>query len=102
MGESADYFQLRQWPLSDGTGFTDQDVRGANKVAVIGKTTAQQLFGNESPVGQVVRIKNVPFKIVGLLNSKGFSWYGSDQDDVIIMPYTSAMKRVFGVTTLRT
>jgi putative ABC transport system permease protein len=102
LGESPDYFQIRQWPLAAGTIFTEQDVRGANKVAVIGKTTAEQLFGNESPIGQVVRVKNVPFKIVGLLAPKGLSVMGSDQDDVIIMPYTSAMKRVLGVTTLRT
>ncbi|PYJ03295.1 MAG: multidrug ABC transporter substrate-binding protein [Verrucomicrobia bacterium] len=101
LGESPDYFQLRQWPLADGTSFTEQDVRGANKVAVIGKTTAQQLYGNENPLGQIVRIKNVPFTVVGLLSSKGLSVMGSDQDDVIIMPYTSAMKRVLGVTTLR-
>src|SRR3989454_2259190 len=102
LGESPDYFELRQWPLTDGAPFTEQDVRGANKVAVIGKTTAQQLFGSESPIGQIVRIKNVPFMIVGFLAPKGLSVMGSDQDDVIIMPYTSAMKRVLGVTTLRT
>src|ERR1041385_5611338 len=102
LGESPDYFELRQWPLSGGAAFTEQDVRGANKVAVIGKTTAQQLFGSESPIGQIVRIKNVPFMIVGLLAPKGLSVMGSDQDDAIIMPYTSAMKRVLGLTTLRT
>ncbi len=101
LGESPDYFQIRQWPFADGGPFTEQDVRGANKVAVIGKTTARQLYGDESPVGQVVRIKNVPFTIVGLLASKGLSVMGSDQDDVIIVPYTSAMKRIMGVTTLR-
>ena len=101
MGESPDYFEIRQWRLVDGASFTEQDVRGANKVAVIGKTTAQQLFGSENPVGQIIRIKNVPFIVVGLLASKGLSVMGSDQDDVVIVPYTSAMKRVMGVTTVR-
>jgi putative ABC transport system permease protein len=101
LGEGPDYFQIRLWALTEGVSFTEQDVRGANKVCVMGKTTAQQLYGGESPIGQVVRIKNVPFTILGLLTPKGLSVMGSDQDDVIITPYTSAMKRILGVTTLR-
>ena len=101
LGEGPQYFDIRQWPFVDGGPFTDQDVRGANKVAVIGKTTAQQLYGDESPVGQIIRIKNVPFVIVGQLSSKGLSVMGSDQDDVVIIPYTSAMKRLTGTSTLR-
>jgi putative ABC transport system permease protein len=101
MGESADYFDLRQWPLADGAPFTAQDVRGANKVCVIGRTTATQIYGNEDPVGQILRIKNVPFTITGVLTTKGLSPQGVDQDDVVVMPYTSAMKRVIGGTTLR-
>ena len=101
VGEGADYFQLRQWPVVAGAGFTDQDVRSANKVAVIGKTIADQLFPGEDPVGQVLRIKNVPFTIVGQLLAKGLSVQGNDQDDLIIIPYTSAMKRVQHVTMLR-
>ena len=100
-GESADYFDIRQWPLADGAPFTPQDVRSANKVCVIGRTTATQVFGNESPISQVLRIKNVPFTVTGLLIPKGLSVQGVDQDDIIIMPYTSAMKRVSGGTTLR-
>ena len=61
LGESADYFDMRQWPLADGAFFTAQDVRSANKICVIGKTTATQIYGNESPIGQVLRIKGVPF-----------------------------------------
>src|SRR6266480_2601374 len=61
LGESADYFDIRQWPLASGSPFTPQDVRSANKVCVIGKTTASQIFGNEDPIGQTFRIKNVPF-----------------------------------------
>ncbi len=101
MGESAEYFDIRQWPLASGLPFTPQDVRSANKVAVIGKTTATQIFGNDDPVGQTIRVKNVPFTVVGVLTPKGLSAQGNDQDDVIIMPYTSAMKRVTGGTTLR-
>jgi len=101
MGESADYVDIRQWPLGDGAPFTEQDVRSANKVCIIGKTTATQVFGNDDPVGQVLRIKNVPFTVTGVLTPKGLSAQGPDQDDVVIMPYTSAMKRVVGGTTLR-
>ena len=73
LGESPEYFDIRQWPLSDGAVFTEQDVRSANKVCVIGKTTASQLFGAADPVGQVIRIKNVPFLITGVLTPKGSS-----------------------------
>jgi len=100
-GESADYFDLRQWPLADGAPFTAQDVRSANKVCVIGRTTASQIYGNDNAVGQILRIKNVPFIISGVLTPKGLSPQGVDQDDVVVMPYTSAMKRVVGGTTLR-
>jgi len=100
-GESADYFDIRQWPLADGAPFTAQDVRSANKVCVIGRTTATQIYGNESPIGQILRIKNVPFTITGVLTPKGLSPQGVDQDDIVVMPYTSAMKRVIGGTTLR-
>ena len=101
LGESADYFDLRQWPLEEGAPFSAQDVRSANKVAIIGKTVAKTLYGNESPVGQILRIRNVPFIVLGVLSPKGLSIMGTDQDDVVVMPYTSAMKRVAGVTTLR-
>jgi putative ABC transport system permease protein len=100
-GESADYFDIRQWPLADGAPFTAQDVRSANKVCVIGRTTATQIYGNENPIGQILRIKNVPFMITGVLTPKGLSPQGVDQDDIVVMPYTSAMKRVIGGTTLR-
>ena len=101
LGESADYLDIRQWQLADGASFTPQDVRSANKVCIIGRTTATQVFGNDDPVGQVLRVKNVPFVVTGVLTPKGLSALGSDQDDVVIMPYTSAMKRVIGGTTLR-
>jgi putative ABC transport system permease protein len=101
LGESPDYFSIRQWPLKSGAIFTEQDLRGANKVCVIGQTTATQIFGDVDPIGEIIRIKQVPFIITGVLTPKGMSMGGSDQDDVVILPYTSAMKRVMGQTTLR-
>jgi len=100
-GEAADYFDIRQWPLTDGAPFTPQDVRSANKVCVVGRTTATQIYGNEDPVGQILRVKEVPFTITGVLMPKGLSTQGVDQDDIVIMPYTSAMKRVIGGNNLR-
>src|ERR1700758_2922174 len=100
-GESADYFDIREWPLADGAPFIDQDVRSSNKICVIGRTTATQIYGNENPIGQILRIKNVPFTILGVLTPKGLSPQGVDQDDIVVMPYTSAMKRVIGGATLR-
>jgi len=101
-GESPDYFTIRNWQFAEGTTFSEQDVRSANKVVVIGQTIARQLFDNDDPLGQILRVKHVPFTIVGVLASKGLSVMGQDQDDVVIMPYTSAMKRLMGVTNLRT
>ena len=100
-GESADYFDIRQWPLADGVPFTPQDVRSAHKVCVIGRTTATEIYGNDNPIGQVLRVKNVPFTVSGILTTKGLSTHGVDQDDIVVMPYTSAMKRVSGGTNLR-
>ncbi len=101
LGEAPEYFDMRQWECQSGAPFTDQDVRASAKVAVIGKTTASQLFGSADPVGQIIRVRNVPFLVTGLLKSKGTSLMGSDQDDVVIIPYTTAMKRVTGDTKLR-
>jgi len=100
LGEAPEYFDIRQWPVVEGAAFTAQDVRSANKVAVIGKTIADQLFPGEESLGQCIRVKNVPFVILGMLFPKGLSVQGQDQDDLIIIPYTSAMKRVQRVTTV--
>ena len=94
IGESPDYPQIRNWNIAKGTMFSEQDVRSIAKTAVIGKTVADQLFPNENPVGQTLRIRNIPFKIVGLLESKGFNLFGQDQDDVVIIPYSSHMHRI--------
>ncbi|HSU52459.1 MAG TPA: ABC transporter permease [Candidatus Dormibacteraeota bacterium] len=101
-GEGVDYLSIRQWEIADGAMFTDADVRSAAKVCILGKTTADKLFPSMDPVGQTIRIKNVPMKVLGVLKAKGVSMMGSDQDDVVIAPYTTAMKRLAGVTTLRT
>jgi len=100
-GESADYLNIRQWPLSAGAMFTEQDERSVGKVAIIGETIVKQLYPDDDPIGQTLRIRNQPFRVVGVLIPKGLSVQGSDQDDVVIIPYTSAMKRVAKQTMLR-
>jgi putative ABC transport system permease protein len=101
MGESVDYLAIRQWDLDEGAMFSEADVRSAAKVCVLGKTVADNLFPDDDPIGKIIRIKNVPIKVLGVLKSKGASMFGSDQDDVIIVPYTTGMKRFAGVTMLR-
>jgi putative ABC transport system permease protein len=98
-GEGPDYLKIRQWEVAEGENFSQTDVRSACKVALIGQTAAHQLFGDQSPVGEIVRVQNVPFTIVGLLESKGFSVKGHDQDDVLIIPYSTALKRLMGNST---
>jgi putative ABC transport system permease protein len=98
-GESEDFFAIRQWRIIDGEAFTEADVRSANKLAVLGETTVQQLFGEDDPIGETVRIQNVPFTVVGVLEAKGFSVKGHDQDNVIIVPHTTALKRLIGKNT---
>ncbi len=93
-GESPDYPDIRSWKIASGAMFSDQDVRSVAKVCVIGKTVADQLFANGDPVGQTLRIRNIPFKILGVLDSKGFNLFGQDQDDAVLVPYTSHMKRL--------
>jgi len=101
LGESIDYLTIRQWDLADGAMFTDADVRSAAKVCILGKTVADNLFPEDDPIGKIIRIRNVPVKVLGVLKSKGASMFGSDQDDVVIVPYTTGMKRFAGVTSLR-
>ena len=101
VGESQDYLRIRDWKLAAGSMFNDSDIRSAAKIAVIGSKTANELFGPLNPVGQSVRIKNIPFTIVGLLESKGAGMGGANQDDRILIPYTTAMKRITGDRYLR-
>ena len=100
-GESPEFLQIRDWKLTRGSMFTEREVRSAAKVAVIGSKTALELFGPLNPVGQGVRIKNIPFVIIGLLESKGAGMGGQNQDDRLIIPYTTAMKRLTGDRYLR-
>jgi len=100
-GEGEDYLDIRQWALAEGAMFTGADVRTVAKVAVIGKTVADKLYTDGDALGKVLRIKGVPFVVVGVLVPKGLSLRGDDQDDVVIIPYTSCMKRLLGVTNLR-
>ncbi len=94
IGESPDYPQIRNWGVASGSMFSDQDVRTLAKSAIIGKTVVDQLFPNENPIGETIRIRNLPFQIVGVLASKGFNLFGQDQDDVVIVPFTSHMHRI--------
>lgn len=100
MGVGPDYPEIRTWPVEGGSMFSEVDVRGLGKVAVIGKTVADQLFPNEDPLGKTLRVRDLPFKIVGVLKAKGFNLFGQDQDDIVLIPYTSHMKRVSKKTTL--
>ncbi len=94
-GDSTDYFAIRRWAPSAGQIFTEQDERASAKVAVIGQQVVEELFAeDEDPVGQILRIRNVPFTVIGVLAPKGASASGSDQDDSIIVPYTTAMKQL--------
>jgi len=101
-GESPEFPGIRDWPLTDGIMFSDAEVRSAAKIAVIGQTIADQIFPGTDPIGQTLRIRNIPFKVVGILKSKGFNYFGTDQDDAVIIPYTSAMRRVSRRTNLNT
>ncbi len=100
LGANPSYFTIRSWPLSLGQYFTDADVRGATKVCVLGQTVVDNLFQGGNPVGATIRIKKMPFKVVGVLEPKGQSAQGSDQDDIIIAPYTTVQKKLMGVTFL--
>jgi putative ABC transport system permease protein len=93
-GESPQYLQIRQWPLAEGEIFGDQQVKTAAKVCIIGKTVAQQLFPNEDPLGKMIRIRDVPCQIIGVLQAKGLSPMGQDQDDIVLVPYTTELKRI--------
>jgi putative ABC transport system permease protein len=97
-GVTADYFEVREWTAVAGRYILTEDVDGATKVALLGQTTAQNLFGDLDPLGQVVRIKKVPFTVIGLLDRKGQNSWGQDQDDVVLIPLSTAKKKVLGVS----
>ncbi|MFA6970764.1 MAG: ABC transporter permease [Gallionella sp.] len=96
IGSTPAYLDARSWPLASGSVFTASDVRSATRVALIGQTAAQNLFGDEDPVGKTIRIRQSPFTVLGLLSTKGQGMDGRDQDDTIIIPLTTAQRNVFG------
>lgn len=101
-GVSPDYLEIRDWPLSNGVPFTDKDVTSAAKVCLIGQTVVDNTFiSGENPVGQVIRFGHIPLKIIGVLGKKGENAFGQDQDDVIIAPYTTVMKRIMAAIYLQ-
>lgn len=97
-GESTEYFDIKQWEISNGSAFTDEDIKKAAKVCVIGKTVADELFPGQDPVGKMVRFKSIPFRVIGVLKSKGYNSFGMDQDNLCITPYTTVMKRLTAQT----
>jgi putative ABC transport system permease protein len=97
-GVTPAYPIIRDWDLAEGKFFTQEDLDGATKVAVLGQTVKENLFGDGDPLGQVVRIKKVPFTVIGVLSRKGQSTWGQDQDDIVVIPLSTAKKRVLGVS----
>jgi putative ABC transport system permease protein len=97
-GVTPDYSEAREWGVTSGRFLTTEDLSGATKVALLGQTTALNLFGDSDPLGQIIRIKKVPFTVVGVLDRKGQNSWGQDQDDIVIIPLTTAKKKVLGVS----
>lgn len=101
-GISPDYMEIRRYEVEDGDMFSDQDVQTSAKVCVIGKTVVDNLFpGGENPVGKVIRFQKLPFRVVGVLKSKGYNSMGMDQDDLILAPYTTIQKKILAITHLQ-
>ena len=101
-GVAIDYLDIRKLTVEQGNMFTERDIHGAAKVCIIGKTVADELFpSGESPIGKVIRFNKIPFKVVGMLKSKGYNSMGQDQDDVVLAPYTTIMKRVLAIDYLQ-
>ena len=100
-GASADITQIRSWPVVQGSMFSDRDVDMAGNVCVLGNTVAQQLFGDQDPVGQMIRVQNLPFRVLGVLLAKGQNSNGQDQDDMMIVPYATVQKKISGISWLQ-
>ena len=100
-GVDVPFKTIRNWPMASGIFFSEEDVRRAADVVVVGQTVVDQLFGSEDPVGKTIRVKNIPFRIIGVLSSKGQAAMGFDQDDRIEMPYTTAQRKIVGNTNLQ-
>ena len=95
-GTNEHFPEIREWPVAFGEFFTENDVRSAARVVVLGNTVAENLFTGVEPIGQTIRIRNLPFRVVGVLSARGQSGMGQDQDDTVIMPYTAAQKKLLG------
>lgn len=102
VGGNTNYPIIRNWPLQWGNFFTERDAKTASKVAVLGKLVAEKLFEEELPIGKIIRIEKIPFKVVGILTEKGQSSMGFDQDDIVIVPYTTLQKRIMGINYVTT
>jgi putative ABC transport system permease protein len=100
-GVAPEFQQIRDWQLADGRFLHEGDMESAAKVAVIGETVARQLFGNDNPIDAVIRIRNIPFRVVGVLAPKGQTGQGTDQDDTVMIPYTTMQKRLMRITWLQ-
>jgi putative ABC transport system permease protein len=99
-GVSPEYFDIKRWFVDQGASFSQEDVDRSADVCVIGRTVQQQLFGVENPVGKIMRVNNLPCKVVATLHPKGLSLSGQDQDDTVILPYTTAQKKLKGISWL--
>jgi putative ABC transport system permease protein len=99
-GVSPEYFDIKRWVIAEGAAFSQDDVERSADVCVIGRTVREQMFGADNPVGKVIRVKDFPCKVIAVLAAKGLSVSGQDQDDTIILPYTTAMKKIKGSTWL--
>ena len=95
-GTTMAYFMIRNYEMESGRGFIPEDTKNGTKVAILGQTVANELFGDVDPIGKTIRIGNIPFNVIGLLKSKGSSGMGQDQDDIIFIPITTAQRKVFG------
>jgi putative ABC transport system permease protein len=95
-GVNEDFLEVRDWPVAEGRSFTDTELRAGAKVAILGATTARELFGTAPVIGEQIRIKNVPFTVIGILTKKGQSGWGGDQDDTALVPLSTARRRLFG------
>src|ERR1051325_2250844 len=100
-GVAPEFQEIREWQVQEGRFISPADVENAAKVALIGQTVAYSLFGDNDPMGAVIRIKKIPFRVIGILGAKGQTGNGTDQDDVVMVPYTTMMKLVMGVTYIQ-
>ena len=100
-GVHANFLDVNNWTMTSGRFFSDKNVQNRERVAVVGQTVVKNLFADEDPVGKEIRVKNIPFRVIGVLKSKGNGTMGNDQDDTVLIPYTTSMERVEGIDYLR-